>query len=78
MGELVTVTDAAGNKTVVGYDLLGRRTSLDNPDAGLVAFHYDPAGNLVAKIDANLCPGPSLLYTRNGGNAGSLSSLAVR
>ncbi len=54
VGELVTVTDAAGNKTVVGYDLLGRRTSLQNPDAGLVEFHYDLAGNLTDKIDANL------------------------
>ncbi len=54
VGELVTVLDAANSRTSVGYDLLGRRTSLDNPDAGLVVFHYDPAGNLVAKIDSNL------------------------
>jgi YD repeat-containing protein len=54
VGELVTVTDAAGNRTVVGYDILGRRTSLHNPDAGLVEFHYDDAGNLVEKIDSNL------------------------
>ncbi len=39
---------------MTGYDLLGRRTSLNNPYTGLVEFHYDPAGNLVEKIDANL------------------------
>ncbi len=54
LGQLLIVTDAQGHQTSVGYDLLGRRTSLDNPDAGLVSFLYDAAGNLVQKQDANL------------------------
>jgi RHS repeat-associated protein len=52
LGEIVQVTDARGNVTSLGYDWLGRRTSLQNPDAGTTAFHYDGAGNLTQKTDS--------------------------
>jgi YD repeat-containing protein len=44
--------DAGGHETVLGYDLLGRRTSIDNPDTGEIGFAYDAAGNLVERTDA--------------------------
>jgi YD repeat-containing protein len=52
VGQLRTVTDAAGNVTSMVYDKLGRRTSLANPDAGPVAYTYDRAGHLVTRTDA--------------------------
>jgi RHS repeat-associated protein len=48
-GELERVTDAAGNATVLGFDLLGRRLSLDNPDTGLHTTSYDAAGNVTTR-----------------------------
>ncbi|WP_242393019.1 RHS repeat-associated core domain-containing protein [Anaeromyxobacter oryzisoli] len=54
LGQLLTVTDAQGHQTGIAYDWLGRRTSLSNPDAGLVNFVYDAAGNLIQKQDSNL------------------------
>jgi RHS repeat-associated protein len=52
LGQLVTVTDAAGNQTKVEYDLLGRRTKLDNRDTGITVFGFDLAGNQVSRQDA--------------------------
>lgn len=54
LGQLERVIDAAGNLTSVKYDLLGRRTELDNPDAGKTVYGYDAAGNLIRREDANL------------------------
>jgi len=54
VGEILTVLDADKNETTVTYDLLGRRTSIDNKDTGLTSFVYDIAGNLVEKRTANL------------------------
>jgi RHS repeat-associated protein len=48
------VTDNNTNLTRVEYDLLGRRTAIDSPDAGRTAFVYDLADNLTAKETANL------------------------
>lgn len=54
LDQLVTVTDTKGNATRLEYDTLGRNTVLDNPDLGRTESRYDPAGNLRAKITANL------------------------
>ncbi|XES01011.1 hypothetical protein HEP87_61685 [Streptomyces sp. S1D4-11] len=35
-----------------GYDLLGRKTSQNDPDAGSSGYGYDDAGNLVSTTDA--------------------------
>ncbi len=56
-GELERITDAGGNVTSMTYDLLGRRLSLENPDAGLTEYRYDLAGNLVMRLDANMRAG---------------------
>jgi RHS repeat-associated protein len=53
-GEMTKVIDAGGNVTTVGYDLLGRRTSLQNPDTGLIRYELDRPGNVVKKFDPNL------------------------
>ncbi|MGE5576612.1 MAG: toxin TcdB middle/N-terminal domain-containing protein [Syntrophothermus sp.] len=52
--EIVRIVDDRGNATRMAYDFLGRRTSIENPDRGLVEFFYDLAGNLVRKVDGNL------------------------
>ena len=48
---LAQVTDAAGNVTSMGYDLLGRKTAMSNPDMGQWQYQYDAAGNLTAQRD---------------------------
>ena len=52
--ELVEVSDDAGNTTRLGYDNLGRRTFVDNPDTGRTDTFFDTASNAVARITANL------------------------
>ncbi len=52
MGQLVTVTDAAGNVTRVAYDELGRRTTIESLDAGTTMFAFDLAGNVTTRQDA--------------------------
>jgi len=54
LSRLVGVRDAAGNVTSVDFDLGGRRTSIVSPDAGRTDCEYDAAGNLVARVTANL------------------------
>jgi RHS repeat-associated protein len=53
-GEMTKVIDAGGNATTVTYDLLGRRTSIQNPDTGLIQYELDKPGNVVKKFDPNL------------------------
>ena len=47
LGQLTQVTDSGGNQTDVEYDLLGRKTRLQDPDTGENVYLYDPNGNLV-------------------------------
>jgi len=54
MNQITRVIDHAGNTTKIIYDLLGRRTEIDNPDAGRVQYVYDTAGNMIRKITPNL------------------------
>ncbi len=54
INELTSVTDAEDNTTVSVYDMLGRRLSRNHPDAGLTEYTYDPAGNMLTQITANL------------------------
>ncbi|MCL7452693.1 MAG: Ig-like domain-containing protein, partial [Anaerolineae bacterium] len=51
---LTNVTDAAGNVTTMQYDMLGRKTSMDDPDMGEWHYYYDLLGNLIAQVDAKL------------------------
>jgi RHS repeat-associated protein len=54
LGELVTVKDNSNNTTQQSFDMLGRRTVIDNPDTGKTTMSYDLASNLIAKVTANL------------------------
>jgi len=40
------VSDAAGNGTSIGYDLLGRKVSLADPDMGAVELRLRRRGQL--------------------------------
>lgn len=53
LDRLREVLDASGNSTRIEYDLLGRRTSLIDPDTGTTQFTaYDDNGNLLSRVDA--------------------------
>ena len=53
LDRLLEVRDAAGNRTAIEYDTLGRRTLLSDPDAGITRFTaYDDDGNLLSRSDA--------------------------
>ena len=53
LGELIGITDAEGNQTELAYDMRGLRTSVSNPDTGLVEERFDLMGNRVALIEPN-------------------------
>ncbi len=54
LDELTTTTDQEGNEITYQYDQLGRMIQLRHPDEGLTEKHYDPAGNLVKVVTANI------------------------
>jgi len=54
LNQITEVKDANSNVTTITYDNLGRRTSIGNPDTGKTEMQYDAAGNMIAKITANL------------------------
>src|SRR5262249_44313582 len=54
MKQLVQVREARGNLTRLSYDNLGRRTIVENPDAGATETVYDLASNVTARITARL------------------------
>jgi RHS repeat-associated protein len=49
---LTSVSDAKGNVTSIGYDTLGRKTSMLDPDMGAWSYAYHPTGTLAAQTDA--------------------------
>jgi RHS repeat-associated protein len=52
--QIVNVIDDRNNVTRIAYDLFGRRTAIDSPDAGRTVLVHDLADNLTAKETANL------------------------
>lgn len=52
LGELMMVTDDAGNTSRFTYDLLGRRVEADDPDSGISNLVYDRNGNVAISHDA--------------------------
>ncbi|HET8661435.1 MAG TPA: SpvB/TcaC N-terminal domain-containing protein [Micromonosporaceae bacterium] len=54
LGQLLTMSDANGNTTTVEYDALGRKVSVDSPDAGKTVKAYDLASNVVEKTTTAL------------------------
>lgn len=51
-GNLSKTTDAAGNVVTMGYDLLGRKTQLVDPDMGTWIYVPDNLGQVTSQIDA--------------------------
>ncbi|WP_154402237.1 SpvB/TcaC N-terminal domain-containing protein [Ornithinimicrobium cavernae] len=54
LGELLSFTDSAGEVTTHSYDMLGRHTTTDTPDGGLVTMAYDDEGKLTSRVSPNL------------------------
>lgn len=54
LSQLLKAVDNDGNAIVTTYDNLGRRLSVQHPDAGLTTFTYDLAGNLTEKTTAQI------------------------
>ncbi|RRS00092.1 RHS repeat-associated core domain-containing protein [Glycomyces terrestris] len=52
LGEVATMTDAAGNLWEWKYDLQGRQVSSTDPDAGTTTTVYDGAGQTMSTTDA--------------------------
>ncbi len=53
-GNLIKTIDAQNNQTIIAYDKLGRKISMDDPDMGHWEYKYDLNGNLIEQKDANL------------------------
>lgn len=54
LSELIEVKDTKQNSTIYTYDNLGRKLSMQHPDAGLTTHTYDLAGNMLQKVTAQL------------------------
>ncbi len=52
LGNLTTVLDCTGQTTLIGYDSLSRKRSINDPSMGYWTYDYDPNGNLIAQTDA--------------------------
>ena len=50
VNQLRTVTDAKSFVTTIGYNLLGRKTSIVDPDVGTIGYTYDANGNRLSEI----------------------------
>lgn len=61
-----TITDDKGNVRTLGYDTLGRQTSVNDPDAGLRTMIYSGFGELIAQQDpVSRDMGKSTTYDRD-------------
>lgn len=54
LSELLQVTDNQQNAIKYTYDHLGRKLSVQHPDAGLTALKYDLANNLLEKVTEDI------------------------
>ncbi|HSY16873.1 MAG TPA: RHS repeat-associated core domain-containing protein, partial [Candidatus Acidoferrales bacterium] len=52
VGDLTNITDNAGNKIAMYYDLAGQRVALADPDMGFWRYNYDLDGRLKTQTDA--------------------------
>ena len=51
-GNITRILDPQGHERDYAYDTLGRRLSVDDPNAGTLVYTYDDVGNLTKRIDA--------------------------
>ena len=59
LGNLTQVTDEADNETGMGYDMLGRKTWMNDPDMGSCIYTYDAVDNLRPRKMPRTRPSPS-------------------
>ena len=52
LNRLVQTTNHLGHQTIIGYDLLGRKTSMQDPNMGNWIYTYDENNNLKTQKDA--------------------------
>ncbi|MCL4509110.1 MAG: hypothetical protein M1296_06260, partial [Chloroflexi bacterium] len=52
LNNLTLVVDAAGNRTTMSYDKIGRKVDMVDPDMGHWLYTYDAQGNLKTQTDA--------------------------
>ncbi len=55
LDNLTAVTDTVGNRTLMSYDGLGRKLTMDDPDMGEWSYVYNPAGSLTQQTDPRGC-----------------------
>ena len=51
-GNLKETQDHLGNIILIKYDVIGRRTQLDDPDLGLTKYRHSPFGEIIEQEDA--------------------------
>ena len=69
LSQILTAVDNRNNAVQVVYDLLGRRTSLQSPDTGILTMSYDESGNLKQKVTSVLrSKGGAIDYSYDGLN----------
>lgn len=51
-GELVKITDPAGNEITLSFNMLGWKTNLSDPDLGDWSYMQDDNGNVILQTDA--------------------------
>jgi YD repeat-containing protein len=68
LSNVTRVTDAASKATDYTYDDLGRLVKVVSPDTGTTLYLYDPAGNLVTKIEDFTGSARTTNYTYDGLN----------
>ncbi|TDC29285.1 RHS repeat domain-containing protein [Kribbella albertanoniae] len=59
-GQLASVTDPAGNQWRYSYDLMGRRTKVEEPDRGTSLFTYNELDQVTSSTDGR---GTKLFFT---------------
>jgi len=52
-GNLTLTTDPAGNQIAVGYDAIGHKIQLNDPDLGIIQYRVDPVGRTWKQISPN-------------------------
>src|SRR5262249_48663619 len=63
--QLTQITDSQNNVKTFGYDGIKRKTSMNDPDRGVMRFVYDDASNLIETTDAK---NQRITYTYDGAN----------
>jgi RHS repeat-associated protein len=62
---LTKIIDSMGNIKQMEYDALKRKTSMHDPDRGVMTYQYDDVSNLIETIDAK---NQKISYTYDGAN----------